>query len=315
MTLRVQAVRLEAENILSLELAHPNGEPLPAFTAGAHIDLALPNGLSRSYSLCNDPTETSRYVVAVARDAQSRGGSTWIHDEIRPGQLLEVTGPLNNFELVESAATSVLIAGGIGITPMMAMVCRLAALGRDWVLHYAVRTRTQAAFLPELERLAGEHPERLRLHVDDENGGAVLDLNSVVQSAGEQAHLYCCGPTPMLEAFEAAAAALPAEQRHVEYFSNTEAPATDGGFEVELTESALTLVVPAGNTILQTMLDAGLDVPYSCTEGICGTCETRVISGVPDHRDLVLTDQEKAANDTIMICCSGSQSPRLVLER
>lgn len=313
--LRVHAVRWEADTVLSYELRSPDGAPLPPFEAGAHLDLHLPAGLVRSYSLCNDPAESHRYVVGINRDAQSRGGSSWIHDNLHAGHMLQVSAPSNNFPLVEDAETSVLVAGGIGITPVLSMVRRLAALGRDWRLHLAVRTRSQAAFLEEIGTLAGDRPDRVRLHVDDENDGHVLDLASVVAELPSDAHVYCCGPLPMLEAFEKATSDLDPARSHVEYFSARDAAATEGGYVVELVQSGTTLTVQEGATILDTLLKAGIDVPYSCTEGICGTCETRVVSGAPDHRDMVLSDQEKEDGDVMMICCSGSIGDRLVLDR
>ncbi|MGF7234280.1 MAG: PDR/VanB family oxidoreductase [Frankia sp.] len=315
LSVRVKAVRWESDGVLSFEFVAADGVRLPPFTAGAHVDLHLPNGLMRSYSLCGDQEETHRWIVAVNRDANSRGGSTWIHDHLHAGQFLTVSEPLNNFPLAEDAGHSVLIAGGIGITPMLSMVRRLAGRGRDWTLYLAVRTRGQAAFVDELRRLAGERPERFVLHVDDDNGGHVLDVASIVSGVDDDTHVYCCGPAPMLDAFEKAAAHLPEQRRHVEYFAAKEAPATDGGFEVELTHSGMVLRVPEGATILDTLLAAGVDASFSCTEGVCGTCETRVLGGIPDHRDLVLTDAEKASNGVMMICCSGSKSARLVLER
>ncbi|MGW0586434.1 PDR/VanB family oxidoreductase [Streptosporangium sp. NPDC002607] len=314
LTVRVQAVRWEADSVLSYEFRSPDGAALPPFTAGAHIDLHLGNGLVRGYSLCGDQAETDRYVVAVNRDPNSRGGSEWIHANVHAGETITVSVPRNNFPLAEDAEHSVLIAGGIGITPMLGMVRRLAALGRDWTLYLAVRARGQAAFLDELARLAGGRPDRVRLHVDDENDGAFLDIEAVVAAVGDTAHLYCCGPVPMLEAFEKATAGLPPERRHLEYFAGKDDVATEGGFEVELTRTGITLTIPEGSTILDAVLEAGVDMPYSCGEGVCGSCETRVISGTPDHRDLILTDQEREAGETMMICCSGSRSARLVLE-
>ncbi|MCG2621341.1 PDR/VanB family oxidoreductase [Arthrobacter sp. I2-34] len=315
MTLRVHAMQWEAETVLSVDLRDPNSAELPEFTAGAHIDLVLPNGITRSYSLSNDQRERHRYVVGVSRDAKSRGGSTYIHDSLRVGQLLPVSAPLNNFPLAEDAEQTILFAGGIGITPMLSMVRRLETLGRNWTLYYCVRERSLTAFGDELATLAASHPERLQLHVDAEHDGAVLDLAAVVDAAPEGTHMYCCGPLPMLEGFEKAAVELPSAQRHVEYFAAKDAPALEGGFEVELAQSGRTLTIEPGRTILDTMQEAGIDVSYSCGEGICGTCETRVLAGTPDHRDLVLTDQEKEANDIIMICCSGSKGPKLVLDR
>lgn len=312
--LLVKAVRYEADNVLSYELRRPDGTNLPAFTAGAHIDLVLPNGLVRSYSISSDANDRSRYVLGIARDASSRGGSAWIHGHLRPGDSVDVSAPRNNFQLDESAGNTVLIAGGIGITPVLSMARRLAQLGKEWTLYYAVRSRSLAAFQDELAAIA-DKPDRVRLHADDENGGALLEIAQIVAEQPGGTHLYCCGPTPMIGAFEAATDALDPHLRHVERFTNELAPDVEGGFEVELVESQRVLAVQPGTTILETLQEAGIAVSFSCMEGICGTCETRVISGIPDHRDLVLTDQEKASNATMMICCSGSKTPRLVLDR
>ncbi|MGY4099414.1 PDR/VanB family oxidoreductase [Nocardia sp. R16R-3T] len=288
------------------------GELLP-FDAGSHVDLALPNGLMRSYSLAGSPSDRRRYILGVHRTPGSRGGSSWIHDNLRPGMLVEVSEPSNNFELDESAQTSILVAGGIGITPMLAMAHRLEELQRKWHLYYAVRERSLIAFGRELEGLATGSCGEITLHVDAEDGG-VLDIDAIVRSAGPGTHVYCCGPAPMLAAFENATSHLDAKSVHVEYFTSDVEADTTGGFEIVLSRSDLVLEVRPGQTILETMQDAGVEVPFSCTEGICGTCETGVLEGIPDHRDLVLTESEKAANDVIFVCCSGSKSPRLVLD-
>lgn len=313
--LRLQAVRHEATGVRSYEFRSPDAAELPPFTPGAHVDLHLANGLVRSYSLSNSSSERHRYVLGVQRDPASRGGSTYVHDELRVGDMVEVSSPRNNFELAKDASASVLIGGGIGITPLLSMARSLVDDDRPWTLHYAVRSRDQLAFLEDLSSLssaAGEQGQ-VHIHVDEEAGG-VLDLRGVLSAAPEDAHVYCCGPSPMLDAFSELAAALPQDRRHVEHFTNDEAPSTEGGFEVELTQTGGVVEVTPGQTILDAVQAAGVDVEYSCMEGVCGTCETRVLSGVPDHRDQVLTDREKAANDVMMICCSGSLSPRLVLE-
>lgn len=313
--LRVQAIRYHAQGVRSYELRSPHGADLPEFTAGSHIDLALKNGLVRSYSLANSSGERHRYVIGVQRDPASRGGSTYIHDELAVGDLIEVSAPCNNFELVKDASPSVLVAGGIGITPLLSMARSLTADRRPWQLHYAVRGRDQLAFvddLLELETEAGSDAS-VSFHVDAEVGG-VLDIRSIVDRAPEGAQFYCCGPTPMLDGFAVATASIPESHRHVEHFTNDEAPNTDGGFEVELATTGTVVEVQAGETILDAVKAVGVDVDYSCMEGVCGTCETRVLQGVPDHRDQVLTDREKAANDVMMICCSGSTGSRLVLE-
>jgi vanillate O-demethylase ferredoxin subunit len=309
MRVRVKRISYEAESINSYELVVPAGGDLAPFTAGSHIDLHLPNGMIRSYSLVNNPGERHRYVVAINKDAASRGGSRHIHETLRAGDLITISHPKNNFVLEESAAHTVLIAGGIGITPLLSMIHRLGAFGRSCELHYAARTRAAAAFLDELKALG----PRLHLHVDEETG-RVLDLPAIVRNAPAGAHLYCCGPVPMLEAFEAATADRPSAQVHVEYFTAREKPAVEGGFQVKLARSNRTITVEPGKTILNALLDAGIAVNYACTEGVCGTCETRVIEGVPDHRDLFLGKEEQGANTTMMICCSGSKSGTLVLD-
>jgi vanillate O-demethylase ferredoxin subunit len=314
MQVRIKRISFEAESINSFELVAPAGGDLVAFTAGSHIDLYLSNGMIRSYSLVNDPSERSRYVIAVNKDAASRGGSRFVHETLRAGDIITISHPRNNFVLQENTTHSILIAGGIGITPLLSMIHRLEALGRSWELFYAARTRVAAAFLDELSGLRRDVQEKLHLNFDQEPTGSMLDLAAIVRNAPGDAHLYCCGPVPMLEAFEAATRDRPAEQVHVEYFKAREKPAAEGGFEVKLARSNRTIKVGAGKTILNALLDAGIAVNYACTEGVCGTCETRVIEGIPDHRDLFLGKAEQAANKTMMICCSGSKSDALVLD-
>jgi vanillate O-demethylase ferredoxin subunit len=308
--LRVKSATWEAQIITSYDLRPMEGGELPAFTAGAHIDLTLPNGLIRSYSLVNPQTERHRYVIAVQKDRASRGGSKWVHENYRPGDILTINGPRNNFPLNEAAEKSILIAGGIGVTPIVSMTERLAALGRDWELVYCARTRADTAFAENLQKFGPQ----VRFNFDGEPGGRMLDIAAVVRAAPANAHFYCCGPLPMLSAFEAATADLPRERVHVEYFTAKEPPAVGGGFKVVLAKSGKEFIVPPGKTILDTLLDAGLDIPYSCMEGVCGTCETKVLEGTPDHRDLILTEDEHAAGKSMMICCSGSKSEKLVLD-
>jgi tetrachlorobenzoquinone reductase len=311
---RVKSVTWEAQGINSYELRPMPGQELPPFTAGSHIDLHLPNGMIRSYSLVNPQSERHRYVIAVNRDASSRGGSRYVHESVRPGDLLTVSAPRNNFELKEDAPHSLLIAGGIGITPIWCMVQRLEELGRPWELYYCTRTRQNAAFLDELRQLGERVHLNLHVNFDEEPGGKMLDIAGVLATAKPETHVYCCGPLPMLAAFEEAAKGRAPETVHVEYFSAKEAPAAGGGFTVVLAKSGKTIAVPPGKTILDAVLDAGIDAPYACMEGVCGTCETKVIEGEPDHRDLVLSQEERAASKTMMICCSGCNSARLVLD-
>ena len=303
------AVQPVARDVNLYEFRSSDGRGLPPAAAGSHIDLHLANGLVRQYSLIRPEPDPAVYVVAVKRDAQSRGGSRFVHETLRPGARLNISAPRNNFPLEERAPHTVLIAGGIGITPIWSMVQRLEALGRPWQLHYACRSRDDAAFRDEL---AARSPARF--HFDDEAGGTLLDIGAIVAGAPAAAHLYCCGPAPMLAAFEAVTAAWPRPQVHVEYFTAREARATEGGFVIELRRSGRELVVPSGKTILETVRAAGIAAASSCEAGICGTCETRVISGIPDHRDQWLSEDERAANKTVMICCAGCKSGRLVLD-
>jgi len=308
---RLRQVRLEADGIASYEFVSAGGEPLPAFGAGAHIDLHLPGGMVRSYSLVNDPAETHRYVVAVHRVPDGRGGSAWMHGVPRVGDRLRISAPKNDFPLAEDAPLSILVAGGIGITPLLAMARRLSALGRPWRLHYAARSPQHAAFVGELQALAAHGEIELRF---DSDGAPRLDLARLVGDAPAEAHLYCCGPRPMIDDFVSASGARSATTVHYERFAAGSEAATAGGFDVVLQHSGQRLHVLPGKTILDTLLDNGIPVQYSCSAGICGTCRTGVIEGDPDHRDDYLTDQEKQENQSIMICCSGSRSKTLVLD-
>lgn len=308
-TLRLRLVRIEyaAAAIHLYEFRDPAGAALPPFEAGAHIDLHLGNGQVRQYSLLNAPGERHRYVVGIKRDATGRGGSCWAHDHLRVGDRLEVSAPRCHFPLDETRAHSVLIAGGIGVTPIACMAQRLRAIGRPYTLHYSVKRRDEAALL---DLLAG--PE-LQLHVDEERG-ALIDIAALVAQAPESAAVYCCGPAPMLDAFEAAARARPGLAWSVERFAPAAEAATAGGYRVKLATSQRAIFVPGGHTLLDALREAGVDVPSSCEQGVCGTCETRVLAGRPDHRDSLLSDEEKRSNRTMMICCSGSLDDELVLD-
>lgn len=310
----VSARRGETDAIAVFELRARGGGELPPFTAGAHIDLYLPNGLVRSYSLLNDPGERDRYVIGVSRDAASRGGSAYVHEHVQVGTELTIDHPRNNFELEEGAAHSVFVAGGIGITPILSMTRRLERLGRPWTLHYCARTRAHAAFLGELAAPDAFRHGRVHLRFDQEPGQAMLDLDALAADAAPGTHLYCCGPTPMLAAFEQAVAKRPDCVGHVEYFANTQAAATGGGYDVVLARAQKTVAVTEGKSLLDALLEAGIEAPYSCHEGVCGTCETRVLEGEPDHRDLVLSRAEQESGKVMMICVSGCKGKRLVLD-
>jgi vanillate O-demethylase ferredoxin subunit len=297
--------------VVLLELRAEAGDVLPPFTAGAHIDLQLAPGIVRSYSLLNSQDERERYVLAVQRDPKSRGGSSLVHDMLREGATLRISEPRNNFALREDAAHTVLFAGGIGITPIHSMVLRLEALHRSWRLHYCARTRDHAALRVELARYA----DKVCFNFDAEPGGELLDIAAVVRAAPAGSHVYCCGPLPMLAAFERATENLPAQNVHREYFSAGQtAPVAAGSYSVRLAKSAIEFDVHPGETILDKLIERDFDITYSCREGVCGSCETAVLEGTPDHHDLVLGKAEQAAGKTMMVCCSGARSPRLVLD-
>lgn len=309
MPLILTTIRLAARDTNLYGFARADGGVLPGAEPGAHIGLFLPNGMERQYSLVSTGETLTEYVVGIKRDAGSRGGSRYIHDELRVGMTIPVAAPRNNFRLVEDAAHVVLLAGGIGITPIYAMTRRLRSLGRPWSLHYCCRSRTDAAFVQELEAF-----DEVSLYFDDERPGQFPPIARMVEAAPSDAHLYCCGPTPMLAAFEAACAGRPPDRIHVEYFTQKYALAREGGYLVELNRAHRQFSIPPGKSILHVLQEAGIAVASSCEEGVCGACETRVISGIPDHRDAILSDQERKANATMMICCSGCKGERLVLD-
>jgi len=309
---RIRQIRLEAEAIASYELIGVDSAPLLPFTAGAHIDLHLPHDVIRSYSLVNDPAETDRYVIAVQRETEGAGGSAWMHSVPRVGDVLRIGAPLNDFALAETDGLSVLIAGGIGITPLLSMARTLHRRRRPWALHYAARSPQEAAFLGTVQELASAESSTTVCFGSDR--ASRMDVRGIVGAAPTDAHLYCCGPARMIDDFIDACSARPATSVHHERFAAKAEAAKEGGFELVLNSSGLRLEVGAGRTILDTLLDHGVDVQYACSAGVCGTCRTGVIDGEPDHRDDYLTDEEKRANRSIMICCSGSRSRTLVLD-
>jgi ferredoxin-NADP reductase len=305
---RVADIRPAARDTNIYEFRRVDGKPLPSAAPGAHIDIKLPNGLVRQYSLLTSTADPESYTIAVKRDPSGRGGSSYMHGELKVGQTLRIKGPRNNFPLVD-AEHVILIAGGIGITPIFCMVQELVTQQRSWKLHYSSRSRADMAFLDALAK-----HEPVYLHFDDEADGKFLDIAKIVAEAPKNSHLYCCGPMPMLKAFEAATADWPRAQIHVEYFAPKQEPAKAGGFVVELAKSKQEFVIAPGKTILEVLLDAGIYVDHSCELGICGLCETPLLSGIPEHRDAFLSEDQKAANNTVMICCAGSKSDRLVLD-
>jgi tetrachlorobenzoquinone reductase len=304
-----------AESVRLLELESADGTPLPGFFAGDHIDVTPAPGLTRSYSLVGVPErEPSTYQIAVALDPDSRGGSRAVHESVHTGSRLVIGEPASGFRLTESAPHSVLIAGGIGITPILSMARRLTRLDASWEVHYAARSRHAAAFLPELSALAESGAGRLRVYLADEDGPRALKIASLVADASGETHLYCCGPASMLADFEDAAHGTDPDRVHLERFRAGRPPAVGKGFTVELARSGKALDIAPGETILDAVLDAGVHVDFSCMEGICGSCRTPVLAGEPEHRDTVLSPQERTSGETMMICCSGTKGTRLVLD-
>jgi vanillate O-demethylase ferredoxin subunit len=305
----IRTIRWEAEGINSFILEPVDGGLLPAFDPGAHIDVQLKPGLARSYSLVNDPTIRGYYEIAVHHAIKGRGGSKHIHLEWRVGDVVEISEPKNNFPMIEDASHTVLVAGGIGVTPMLPMIARLEKLKKSWELHYVAASPDRAAYVDRVEGY-----DRVEIAYDGIPGGQRLDLKAICGAAPADAHLYCCGPTGMLDAFVAINADRPKGHAHIEYFSAETELATDGGYTLELVKSGKTIAVEEGETMLDALLGAGVDIGFACSEGICGTCQVKVLDGIPDHRDHFLTEEEKAANKMIMVCCSGSKTANLVLD-
>lgn len=297
------------EDVVVLELGMPDGEPLPDWAPGAHVDVLLPSGLVRQYSLCGDPTLPT-WRIAVLREAAGRGGSDWLHDRVAEGQVLRLAGPRTRFAFDEVDARPVLfVAGGIGITPIAPMAAAAAATGRDYALHYAGHAGRMAL----VDELREAHGDRMMLHVSED--GHRLDLATLFAAADPASVVYCCGPARLIDAAEAAAADAGLEF-HTERFEATAltAPVWDGPFEVELAMTGVTVEVPPERSVLSVVEEAGALVLSSCTEGTCGTCETPVLEGDVDHRDSILTPQERARNDVMFVCVSRAACPRLVLD-
>jgi vanillate O-demethylase ferredoxin subunit len=311
---KVLRKRQEALDIASFELARPDGSALPAFSAGSHVDVQVPGGPLRQYSLCNDAAEHHRYRIAVLRDAHSRGGSAGMHDAVREGDTLLISEPRNHFPLVHAQRT-LLFAGGIGVTPLLAMAQRLAAIGADFTLHYSTRSAERTAFRDEIA--ASAYADRVRFHFDDGDAAQKLDLAAALGTPQPGTHVYVCGPTGYIDFVVKTAQGLgwPQDQVHLEYFGAQPQDTTgDGAFQVKIASSGAVYDVPAGQTVVHALQAHGIEILTSCEQGVCGTCITRVLQGECDHRDLYFTDEERAANDQFTPCCSRAKSPLLVLD-
>lgn len=308
--LQVTAMDERADGVLALTLEHPEGRRLPDWTPGAHIDVFLPGGLTRPYSLCGDRWDAYRYRIGVLREPGGRGGSRYVHERLRPGDRAGVGGPRNNFPLVPSDRY-LFIGGGIGITPLLPMVHQAELLGADWTLLYGGRRRSSMAFTDELAAYA----ERVRLVPEDEFGRP--DLRALLAEPQPGVKVYCCGPSGLLAAVEAACGDWPDHSLHTERFTPKEqqGPVRNEPFEVELRRSGRTVTVTPGVSVLEAIQRAGVNVLSSCRQGTCGTCETVVLDGRPDHRDSILADHERAAGDCMFVCVSRSRTDRLVLDR
>ena len=304
----------ETRRIRAIELRAADGHELPAFTAGAHIDVHLPNGLVRQYSIWSDPADRMRYCIAVLREEGSRGGSIAIH-ALRAGATLRIGAPRNTFSLHDSPSTSLLIAGGIGVTPILAMAAHLARLGRPFDVHYCARRRADAAFVTRLKDAVATAGS-MTLHLGDEPEPGRFDARLALSAAPEGAHVYVCGPRRLIESVQKSAHAFgwPAGRVHSELFQSAQPPVDSRPFELQLQRSGRTLHVPADRTALEVLEAHGIAVPSSCRQGLCGTCATPVLSGTPEHHDRVLTPAERARGNLFTPCCSRAQTAVLVLD-
>ncbi len=313
--LEVADIQAQARDVIEVELRAAGGGQLPAFEPGSHLAIDLPNGLHRHYSISSDWRDRDRYVIGIGRAASSRGGSLFAHQSLRRGMTLASSLPRNGFPLDKTGRSYLFLAGGIGITPLLAMIRWCEGNDRPWRLAYAVRSRQRAAFLETLQSIGGGS---VHLHADDEMAG-FFDSRPWLEGAPEGEHVYCCGPAPMMAAVRQAAAHRPAEAVHFEYFAapsqdESRARPAEKAFTIELRRSGRSLEVPADRSILQILEQDGIKVVSSCREGTCRTCETRVLDGVVDHRDYCLTAQEQTAGNTMMVCVSRAHSDRLVLD-
>ncbi len=304
----------EAEGIYSYELGRADGSSLPGFSAGSHIDVQVPGGLTRQYSLCNDAAESHRYRIAVLRDPASRGGSIAMHELLKEGDTVQISEPRNHFPLVHAHKT-VLFAGGIGVTPLLCMAQRLDKIGADFTMHYCTRSQERTAFRAEI--LAAPFAGKVQFHFDDGAAEQKLDLAAEIARPEPGTHLYVCGPTGFIDwvVKTAQAQGWPADQVHLEYFGAApQDTAGDQPFQVKIASSGAVYDIPADKTVTTALQEHGVEILVSCEQGVCGTCITRVLEGECDHRDLYFTDEEKARNDQFTPCCSRAKSKLLVLD-
>lgn len=328
----VRSIERQADGINAYEVIDPRGSELPAFSAGSHIDLFFRDGRVRQYSLCSDPAQRHHYVFAVQREPAGRGGSQAIFERIHVGRILAISEPRNHFPLAEDANYHLMVAGGIGVTPMIAMIFALEARGANYTLHYCTRAPEKTAFLDVLAPRAAKG--KVILHHDGGDPRRGLQLEPLLRSYQRGTHLYYCGPHPLMNAVKRACAHWPAGTTHREYFAQPEMtgielasseieghlmssetqgesnpPAT---FQIKVASTGAVFEVPEGKTITDVLREHGISVPTSCESGLCGTCRTRYLEGIPDHRDYVLQDEEK--DEYVLICCARAKTPMLVLD-
>ncbi len=312
MLLKVEKRRDDGRDIVILDLVALDGSALPRFEPGAHVDVII-DGLIRQYSLCGDPADSFRYRLGILLEPKSRGGSSSIHRKVVQGSLLTVSEPKNHFPLEPTARHSILLAGGIGVTPILAMAHQLSASGAEFEFHYCARSAARMAFVRELS--ACDYKDRLQFHLDDGPEEQKFDAKAVLGSPRDDVHLYVCGPAGFMDYVRNAAETLGwhADNVHYEYFA-AEVDQSGGAFMVRAEKSGVEVEVHSGETIAAALERVGIFVPVSCEQGVCGTCLIRVVAGMPDHRDFYLTDAEHTANDAMTVCCSRSKTPRIVLD-
>ncbi|MFC3106681.1 PDR/VanB family oxidoreductase [Undibacterium arcticum] len=315
--LQVIVARKEAETyeICSFELRPLGAHPLPSFSAGAHIDVHVNTHMVRQYSLCNDPSETHRYLIGVLRDPKSRGGSAAMHEDILVGDILTISSPKNHFQLAGTVSHSVLLAGGIGITPLLCMAERLSMTRDSFELHYCTRSEERTAFKSRIA--ASSFASQVLFHFDDRPKSQQFSIEQVLATYRPGTHLYCCGPKGFMDAVLGFARthAWPENAVHYEFFAAEVVERdSDEPFEITLASTGRTVRVEKGQTVVECLRSVGVDIETSCEQGVCGTCITRVLGGVPDHRDLFLDRQEQQANNVFIPCCSRSKTPSLVLD-
>lgn len=310
MPLTVVSRRQISDGVIELILENADGSPLPAWTPGSHIDIQTGPGVVRQYSLCNSPDDRHRWRIAVLREVKSRGGSIVLCEQVKEGDVLLVTGPRNHFPLYPSPSY-LFIAGGIGITPIVPMISAAAAAGADWRLVYGGRTEQSMAYRDEVGSI-----EAGRVLEWPQDRLGLIELDQLLAEPRPETLIYCCGPEPLIAAVESKCGHWPTGTLQVERFAPrpVEDPVPNTSFEIELVDSGEVLVVPPDQTILEVVDEAGIYVLSNCEEGTCGTCLTKVLDGIPDHRDSILDDEEHAANDQMTICVSRSFTPRLVLD-